>query len=85
MPFDEKEFMKMIFERWEKQWKEEKNERVATIHNCLVEAIAEKKAHVDEVIIALEILLQETLEVKMAQIRAESRIAVETLPTEIKG
>ena len=85
MPFDEKEFMKMIFERWEKQWKEEKNERVAMIHNCLVDAIGGKKAHVDEVIIALEILLQETLEAKMTQIRAESRIAVETLPTEIKG
>lgn len=85
MPFDEKEFMKMLFERWEKQWKEEKNERVATIHNALVDAIAAHKGHVDEVIIALEILLQETLEAKMSQIRAESQVAVERLPTEIKA
>lgn len=85
VPFDEKEFMKMLFERWEKQWKEEKNERVATIHNALVDAIAAHKGHVDEVIIALEILLQETLEAKMSQIRAESQVAVERLPTEIKA
>lgn len=85
MPFDEKEFLKMVYENWEKEWKEEKNERVATIHNSLVEALAEQKGHVDEIIIALEILLRETLDAKMSQIRAESRIAVETLPKEIKA
>jgi len=85
MPFDEKEFLKLIYERWEKEWKEEKNNHVATIHNVLVDALANEKAHVDEIIIALEILLQETLQAKMEQIRSESRIAVEPLPTEIKG
>jgi len=84
MPFDEKEFMKMIYENWEKQWKEEKNDRVATIHNSLIEVLAKEKAHIDEVIIALEILLRESVDEKMAQIRSESKIAVETLPAGVK-
>ncbi len=29
MPFDEKELMSMIFQRWEKEWKDQKNEQVA--------------------------------------------------------
>jgi hypothetical protein len=82
MPFDEKEFMKMIYESWEKQWKEEKNDRVATIHNSLIEVLAKEKAHIDEVIIALEILLRESVDEKMTQIHSESKIAVETLPRE---
>jgi hypothetical protein len=85
MPFDEKEFMKLIFERWEKEWKEEKNERVATIHNSLIEVLAKEKVHIDEVIIALEVLLRESIDEKLGQIRSESKIAVETLPKEVKG
>jgi len=69
---------------WEKKWRQEKADRTATIHNALVDTIATNKAHVDELIIALEILLHETLELKMAQIRTQSQIAVETLPKEIK-
>jgi hypothetical protein len=85
VPFDEKEFMKRIYERWEKEWKTEKADRVAAIHNVLVDAVASEKAHIDEVIIALELLLQETLSEKKTQITAQSTFAVETLPTEIKG
>lgn len=82
---DSEKELEIIHKEWERKWREEKASRTATIHNALVDAIAAHKAHVDEVIIALEILLHETLEQKTAQIRAESQIAVETLPREIKG
>lgn len=84
MPFDEKEFMRMLYERWEKEWREEKANRVALIHNALVDAIAAEKAHIDEIIIALELLLQETLSVKKTQVDAQSSIAVEQLPEDKK-
>ena len=52
MPMDEKELMSMIFQRWEKEWREQKNEQVATLNNQIVELMAREKAHIDEMIIA---------------------------------
>jgi light-regulated signal transduction histidine kinase (bacteriophytochrome) len=78
-------WVETIRKEWEKEWREEKANHVATVHNALVDVVAAHKAHVDEIIIALEILLRETLDAKMAQIRAESQIAVERPPTDVKG
>ena len=66
---EEKELVEMLTKRWEAEWKEKKNERVATLHNRIVDVIAEEKANVDEVIIALEIAHLEALEEKMKMIR----------------
>jgi len=78
---DDEGVVKVVFQQWEKEWKEEKNNRVANIHNKLVETLAEEKAHVDEIIIALEILLRETIDAKIAQVRIESQVAVQPLQT----
>lgn len=80
MPLDEKELIGMIFQRWEKEWKEQKNQQVALIYNEIVEIIAREKAHIDEMIVALEIALQEALDAKVKMIRQERKI-----PTEVKG
>jgi hypothetical protein len=80
MPLDEKELINMIFQRWEKEWKEQKNEQVAILYNEIVEIMAKEKAHIDEMIIALEIALQEALDAKVKMIRQERKI-----PTEVKG
>ena len=77
-------WVEVIRKEWEKEWREEKADRVATIHNALVDTIATHKAHVDELIIAIELLLHETLDAKIEQIRVESRITVEQLPATIK-
>lgn len=61
-------------EAWEKEWKDEKSARVAEIHNRLVVILAEERAHIDEIIIALEILLKESLEAKMKIIRRQSKL-----------
>jgi predicted nucleotidyltransferase len=80
MPLDEKELIGMIFQRWAKEWKEQKNQKVALIYNEIVEIIAREKAHIDEMIVALEIALQEALDAKVKMIRQERKI-----PTEVKG
>jgi predicted nucleotidyltransferase len=80
MPLDEKELIDMIFQRWEKEWKDEKNKQVASIYNQIVEIIAKEKAHIDEMIVALEIALQEALDAKVKMIRQERKI-----PAEVKG
>jgi predicted nucleotidyltransferase len=80
MPLDEKELIGMIFQRWEKEWKDEKNKQVASIYNQIVEIIAKEKAHIDEMIVALEIALQEALDAKVKMIRQERKI-----PAEVKG
>jgi hypothetical protein len=80
MPLDEKELIGMIFQRWEKEWKDQKNEQVAILYNEIVEIMAKEKAHIDEMIIALEIALQEALDAKVKMIRQERKI-----PTEVKG
>jgi len=80
MPLDEKELIGMIFQRWEKEWKEQKNQQVALIYNEIVEIIAREKAHIDEMIVALEIALQEALDAKVKMIRQERKV-----PTEVKG
>jgi len=81
MPLDEKELMKIIFQRWEKEWKEQKNEQVAILYNQIVELMAKEKAHIDEMIIALEIALQEALDAKLKMIRQQR----ESVPSEVKG
>jgi predicted RNA-binding protein with EMAP domain len=78
-------WVEIIRKEWEKEWREEKAECVANIHNALVDALAAEKGHIDEIIIALEILLQEMISEKKSQIDTQSRIAVETLPSEIKS
>lgn len=78
-------WVEIIRKEWEKEWREEKADCVANIHNALVDALAAEKGHIDEIIIALEILLQEMISEKKSQIDTQSRIAVETLPSEIKG
>ena len=80
MPLDEKELIGMIFQRWEKEWKDQKNEQVAILYNEIVEIMAKEKAHIDEMIIALEIALQEALDAKVKMIRQERKV-----PTEVKG
>lgn len=80
MPLDEKELIGMIFQRWEKEWKDEKNKQVASIYNQIVEIIAKEKAHIDEMIVALEIALQEALDAKVKMIRQERK-----MPAEAKG
>ena len=80
MPLDEKELIGMIFQRWEKEWKDEKNKQVASIYNQIVEIIAKEKAHIDEMIVALEIGLQEALDAKVKMIRQERK-----MPAEVKG
>ena len=80
MPLDEKELIGMIFHRWEKEWKDQKNEQVAILYNQIVEIFAKEKAHIDEMIVALEIALQEALDAKVKMIRQERKI-----PTEVKG
>jgi hypothetical protein len=80
MPLDEKELIGMIFQRWEKEWKEQKNEQVAILYNQIVEIFAKEKAHIDEMIVALELALQEALDAKVKMIRQEREI-----PTEVKG
>ena len=80
MPLDEKELIGMIFQRWEKEWKDQKNEQVAILYNEIVEIMAKEKAHIDEMIVALEIALQEALDAKVKMIRQERKI-----PTEVKG
>jgi hypothetical protein len=80
MPLDEKELIGMIFQRWEKEWKDEKNKQVASIYNQIVDIMAKNKAHIDEMIVALEIALQEALDAKVKMIRQERKI-----PAEVKG
>jgi hypothetical protein len=80
MPLDEKELIGMIFQRWEKEWKDQKNEQVAILYNQIVEIFAKEKAHIDEMIVALELALQEALDAKVKMIRQEREI-----PTEVKG
>jgi len=80
MPLDEKELINMIFQRWEKEWKDQKNEQVAILYNQIVGIFAKEKAHIDEMIVALEIALQEALDAKVKMIRQEREI-----PTEVKG
>jgi predicted nucleotidyltransferase len=80
LPLDEQEIFNMISQRWEKEWKERKNAQVATIYNQIVEIIAKERTHVDEMIVALEIALQEALDAKVKMIRQEREI-----PTEVKG
>ena len=82
MPLDEKELIGMIFQRWEKEWKEQKNQRVALIYNQIVEIIAREKAHIDEMIVALELALQEALDAKVKMIREQRS---ETPPSEVEG
>jgi hypothetical protein len=53
---------------------------VALIYNEIVEIIAREKAHIDEMIVALEIALQEALDAKVKMIRQERKI-----PAEVKG
>ena len=79
-PLDEKELIGMIFQRWEKEWKDEKNKQVASTYNQIVEIIAKEKAHIDEMIVALEIALQEALDAKVKMIRQERK-----MPAEVKG
>ena len=81
MPLDEKELMSIIFQRWEKEWKDQKNEQVATLYNQIVELITREKAHIDEMIIALELALQEALNAKVKMIRQQR----ENVPSEVKG
>lgn len=80
MPLDEKELIGMIFQRWEKEWKDEKNKQVASIYNQIVDIMAKNKAHIDEMIVALEIALQEALDAKVKMIRQERK-----MPAEVKG
>jgi len=68
---DEKELMSMIFQRWEKEWRDQKNEQVATLYNMIVEIMAREKAHIDEMIIALEIALREALDAKVKMVREQ--------------
>jgi len=88
MPLDEKELINMIFQRWEKEWKDQKNEQVAILYNQIVEIIAKEKAHIDEMIVALELALQEALDAKVRMIR-EQRGSPPQLsgapPSEVKG
>ena len=70
------EILGKIYSLWEKEWKEAKGERVARLHNRLIEIIVEEKAHIDEIILALEILLQETLDAKLKIIQEQTRSAV---------
>lgn len=75
-----KEMLETLHDQWEKEWKKEKADRVATIHNAVIETLAQHRAHIDEVVTALEIALRESIDEKMKQIRSESQIAVEIAP-----
>jgi hypothetical protein len=82
MPFDEKELMSILFQRWEKEWRDQKNEQVAKLYNQIVEIMAREKAHIDEMIIALEIALQEALDAKVKMVR-EQRGPEQRSPTRL--
>jgi hypothetical protein len=73
--------MNIIFQRWEKEWKDKKNEQVATLYNQIVELMTREKAHIDEMIIALELALQEALDAKVKMIRQQR----ESVPSEVKA
>jgi predicted nucleotidyltransferase len=77
----------MIFQGWEEEWKSQKNEQVATVYNQIAEIMARQKAHIDEVIIALEIALREALTAKMNMIQQqrETPTLSNSTPTEVKG
>ena len=75
-----KEMLETLHDQWEKEWKKEKADRVVTIHNAVIETLAQHRAHIDEVVTALEIALRESIDEKMKQIRSESQIAVEIAP-----
>ena len=78
----------MILQRWEEEWKNQKNEHVATIYNEITEIMAREKAHVDEVIIALEIALREALDAKMNIVQQQREAAggfSNNAPTEVKS
>jgi hypothetical protein len=78
----------MILQKWEKEWKEQKNEQVATIYNEIAEIMAREKAHIDEMIIALEVALREALDAKMNMIRQQREASgglSDNVPTEVKG
>jgi len=88
MPLDEKELFNMVFQRWEQEWKDKKNEQVATLYNQIVEIIAKEKAHIDEMIVALELALQEALDAKVRMTREQRGSPPqlsEAPPTEVKG
>jgi len=88
MPLDEKELMGIIFQRWEKEWKEQKNEQVAKLYNQIVEIVAKEKAHIDEIIIALELALQEAVSAKVKiiqQQREEPKTPSNVAPSEVRG
>jgi hypothetical protein len=68
----------------EAKWKEQKNEQVATLYNQIVELTVENKAHIDEMIIALELALQEALNAKLRIIN-EQRNLSDVPPTEVEG
>jgi hypothetical protein len=80
VPLDEKELVGMIFQRWEKEWKDQKNEQVASIYNQIVEIMTKDKAHIDEMIIALQLALQEALDAKLKMISKQR----ESAPSEVK-
>ena len=80
MPLDEKELINMIFQRWEKEWKDQKNEQVATIYNQIVEIIAKEKGHIDEVIIALELCLHTSLDAKLRMIQTSIQTSQKEQP-----
>ena len=80
MPLDEKELVNMVFQRWEKEWKDQKNEQVAILYNQIVGIIAKEKAHIDEMIVALELALQEALDAKVKMVRQQRKV-----PSEVEG
>ena len=69
----EKALSKALVDAWEKEWKKEKSSRVAKIHNRLVVILAEEQAHIDELIVAVELLRLEALETKLRMIREEAK------------
>jgi hypothetical protein len=84
MPLDEKELISMMFQRWEKEWKDQKNEQVATLYNEIVEIFAKEKAHIDEMIVALELALQEALDAKVKMVRGQRTPLSNSAPPEVR-
>jgi len=52
----------------------EKNQKIALIYNQIVDIMAKEKAHIDEIIIALEIALHEALDAKVKMVQQEREV-----------
>lgn len=67
--------LETLVKRWEEEYKREKANEIAELHNALVETIANHKPHLSTVLTALEIVRHELITEKLKQIEAGKPVA----------